>query len=228
MKNDISVNSRRAPAWRRLRRDRGGATAVEMAVVLLAVIMFTFGIMEFGIALWDYNRAEKATQIGARAAAVGSPVASDILTNEGKTASNSYGASGPPCSTGGDGFVGCDAIVCSASDSAGATVSCTNYGGTTDAAAFQRILTAVRNYFPNVTGTNMIVEYEPISNDGTNSVLGFVGRPSGAIVPMVTVRLTGLNYNFILINAFLGSNTIPMPGFNATLTAEDLNTAGVS
>ena len=54
--------------------------------------------------------------------------------------------------------------------------------------------------------------------------LGFVGR--GAPVPMVTVRLTGMTYDFIAIDDLLGFGAITMPGFDATLVGEDLNGAG--
>jgi hypothetical protein len=184
--------------------------------------------MEFGIALWDFNRAEKATQVAVRVAAVGTPPAPDFLTYDGRiSGTNDFGDFNPPCTTGGDGFVGCNPIECTASDAAGAVVSCTNYSGTVDAAAFQRVLTAARNFFPTADGLNLEVEYAPITDGAGNSLLGFVGRPGGAVVPAVTVRLTGLNYNFILLNIFLGSNTIPMPEFNATLTGEELNTAAI-
>ncbi len=60
----------------------------------------------------------------------------------------------------------------------------------------------------------MIVEYEQTG-------LGFAGRPGGP-VPSITVRLTGLNFNFVVLNDLLGLPAIPMSGLAATATAEDM------
>jgi hypothetical protein len=43
---------------------------------------------------------------------------------------------------------------------------------------------------------------------------------------MVTVRLTGMTYNFIALDDLLGFGPVTMPGFDATLVGEDLNGAG--
>ena len=39
----------------RFRRSEGGATAVEMAVVLMAVILLILGVIEFSIAYWSMH-----------------------------------------------------------------------------------------------------------------------------------------------------------------------------
>jgi hypothetical protein len=43
---------------------------------------------------------------------------------------------------------------------------------------------------------------------------------------MVTVRLTGMQYDFIALDDLLGFGTVTMPGFDATIVGEDLNGAG--
>jgi len=50
------------------------AAAAEFALVLPLAMLFLFGIVDAGRFGWDVNRAEKATQIGARWA-----VATDII-----------------------------------------------------------------------------------------------------------------------------------------------------
>jgi Flp pilus assembly protein TadG len=41
--------------FRKFRRSEGGATAVEMAVVLMAVILLILGVIEFSIAYWSMH-----------------------------------------------------------------------------------------------------------------------------------------------------------------------------
>ena len=54
----------------RLALDRNGATAAEFALVLPLLLFFLFGIIDVGRLMWTFNQAEKATQIGVRAAVV--------------------------------------------------------------------------------------------------------------------------------------------------------------
>jgi hypothetical protein len=49
--------------------------------------------------------------------------------------------------------------------------------------------------------------------------MGFVGR--GRAIPLITVRTTGLTYNFITLNSLLGFGPITMPSFASTYVAED-------
>ena len=53
-----------------LLRDRSAASAAEFALVLPLLLLFLFGIIDAGRFMWEYNRAEKATQVGARVAVV--------------------------------------------------------------------------------------------------------------------------------------------------------------
>ena len=51
---------------RRFRRCVSGATAAEFALVLPLLLMFMLGLIDVGRVMWTMNRAEKATQMGAR------------------------------------------------------------------------------------------------------------------------------------------------------------------
>jgi Flp pilus assembly protein TadG len=55
---------------RGLRLDRSGSSAAEFALVLPLLILLLFGIIDGGRYLWEVNKAEKATQVGARVAVV--------------------------------------------------------------------------------------------------------------------------------------------------------------
>jgi hypothetical protein len=55
--------------WRLRRRNEGGATIVEFAIVLPLLILLMVGIMEIGLAFYDYLTIERATLEGVRTAA---------------------------------------------------------------------------------------------------------------------------------------------------------------
>ena len=54
----------------RLVRSQSGASAAEFGLVLPLLIVLLLGIIDAGRFIWEYNRAEKATQAGARVAIV--------------------------------------------------------------------------------------------------------------------------------------------------------------
>jgi hypothetical protein len=62
-------------AWRRLRDCRAGSTSVEFAIICMALLLVTFGVIEFGRGLYVRNQLSQAADCGARlilAGAVGS------------------------------------------------------------------------------------------------------------------------------------------------------------
>ena len=66
----------------RLGRDQSGTTTIEFTIVMVLFLMLTFGIVEFGYMLWQYNSAAKAAQLGARMAAVSDPVWGELVNLE--------------------------------------------------------------------------------------------------------------------------------------------------
>jgi Flp pilus assembly protein TadG len=52
--------------------DSCGATAVEFAIVLPILLLFTFGLIDFGRAIWTQGTLHYAAQATARCAAIGS------------------------------------------------------------------------------------------------------------------------------------------------------------
>jgi hypothetical protein len=66
---------------------------------------------------------------------------------------------------------------------------------------------------PELVPANIQVFYKP-------SGLGFAGDPNGSdVAPLVTVQLTGVTFQPILLQLFGG--TITLPNFSASLTLED-------
>src|SRR5882757_11584893 len=59
----------------RLWHDTTGAVLVEVTVVMVLILVFILGSIDFLFAFYQWNTASKAVQIGARIAAVSDPVA---------------------------------------------------------------------------------------------------------------------------------------------------------
>lgn len=196
---------------RALLRDRSGASAAEFALVLPLLLLFLFGIIDGGRLLWEFNRAEKATQAGARFAVVSDPIPGGLAT------ADYVGVGGL---TQGDiipatafGRVTCTSAGCCVPAS-----SCTNpYPtlGTFDAnalARFNRVVLRMQAMKPGIQSSNVRIVYE-------GSGLGYAGDPHGMdISPLVTVELTGLTFTPV---TSLMLAQIPLPDFRTSLTSED-------
>src|SRR5215217_6511964 len=210
MRNAMSA-SRRPQFKPAFWRDPSGAVAVEFGLMSVVFITMLVGLMEFGTAYWQWNQAAKALQLGVRLAAVSNPVSSDLTSFTGLSSTVEEGDPMPYFKR-----------TCS-----GATVTCT--GGTYDAAAMRTLVygrgntscpTTAQRYppmcqiFPRITPQNVIVEY-------TQTGLGFAGRPGGPL-PSITIRLTGLDFNFVVLDSLIGLTAIPMTGLSASAPAEDL------
>ena len=189
---------------RRLRLDRSGASAVEFALVLPLVLLFLFGIIDAGRFLWEVNKAEKATQVGARVAVVTDPLP------PGLTTANYVGVGGL---TQGDlipasalGLVTCTNTSCTCTTSPCPAL------GTMLPANFTRIYTRMRNMKRDIVPANVRITYR-------GSGLGYAGDPNGMeIAPLVTVQLTGVQFRPVTTFLF---TTLTLPAFRTTLTAED-------
>ncbi len=192
-------------------RDPSGATAVEFGLVGGILITILFGMVEFGAAYWQWNQATKALQLGVRLASVSNPVSSDLATFTGLSSTIEEGDPMPYFQR-----------ICS-----GKTSTCS--GGTYDPDAMRTIVygrgntacpkvqqryPAMCQVFDRIGPQNVIVEY-------TQTGLGFAGRPGGPL-PSITIRLTGIDFDFVVLNNLLGLPKIGMSGLSTTATAEDL------
>ena len=204
-------------------REARGASAVEFALVSTLLLSLVFGIVEFTLALFQWNSAETATQMGARLAVESDAVASELRTYSGVSDDGLEPGTLLTTATVPAFTIRCTNIACTCVSGA-----CKGLESTYDAAAFNAIVSEVQIVFPTAQAANLRVEYSHIG-------LGFAGRPGADLVPSVTVELTGLTFNFLFLDVVLDVLTggaggvgggIPMPPFTATLTAEDLNSAG--
>lgn len=212
------MSAERKSLW----RDDSGAALLEFTAAASTFFIVLFGIVEFSNVYYQWNAATKAVQVGARLAAVSEPAVVGFRDITGLSADVLPGDAMPDydftCIAG---ATGCStdalrAIVFGRCDPA--TETCVN--GVRIACNFNSHPRNIGmcNVFPRVNAPTMIsVRYD-------NTLLGYAGRPGGP-VPTVTVSLRQLNYDFILLGAFLSTNSIPLPGFATTVTGEDLNAA---
>lgn len=181
-----------------------GAGAAEFTMVLPLLVLLLFAIIDGGRFIWEYNRAEKATQVGARMAIVTDVVSTGLRDNDfigvdGLTPGQTIPASAL-------GSVVCNNNTCTC------TGACSGVTAARNATAFTNLVTRMQDFKPDITPANVEIVYR-------GSGLGYAGDPTGmAISPLVTVRLTGLQFRPITTLLFA---TVTMPSFATTLTAED-------
>ena len=118
---------------RRFARRDDGAVAIEFALILPALLVFTIGVLEFGLILFDYHRASEATRRGSRLSLIQTPL-------------------GPMNSLRTNSFF-CSAIANGAVSCTGSTV---DSGAGNNFAAMRNAMTAV---FPDITNNNIQIGY---------------------------------------------------------------------
>lgn len=196
-----------------LLHSRSGSTAAEFALVLPLLVLFIFGLIDAGRFMWDWNRAEKAAQMGARFA---------VVTDVVSTGLGTYSFVQPGGLTQGD-IIPKDAIApitCTGDGVSNASCTCTAAGAsicptnstTGNGTAFKNIFDRMHAIDPNITAQNVQIIY-------TGSGLGYAGDPNGMdIAPLVTVNITSIPFPLISSLRVFGTS---ITNVSATLTAED-------
>ncbi len=188
-------------------RDESGLAA-EFALVLPLLLLLILGTIDVGIYAWRVNQAEKATQVGARWAAVTDPLATEIASTSyvNQTVGGVLVEQGDRIPASALGQITCTSTSCTCT-----TGPCP--GTTFNSAAFTALSARMKQIYPPITDTNIQVEYR-------GSGLGYAGDPNGPdIAPLITVRLTGLTYSSVVYSPFGGP--VGLPDFAYSLTAED-------
>jgi hypothetical protein len=195
--------TRRAPLHRRLDparrflREEAGAGLVEYALVILLFLTLLFGIIDFGRLGFAVVSANKANQIAARIAAVRPPVCPGVPTRNlrGADTDATFGT------------------LCRAGTGICAAPNVPPCSGSADNPTAAEIFAAVRPLLP--PGAE-IADLEFTYSYDEN--LGFLGGP---FVPMVTVELDDVPFNFVVPLGRLTAG-ITLPRMSVSLPGEDL------
>ena len=181
-------------------RDRSGSSAAEFALIVLLFLGVIFAVTDMARALWAWNTAGKATQLGARLAVVENFAAQGLQNYDGVADAGGNGLSVPISA------ISPNPVVCTSG-------GCSGYGPLD--ASFTTIATRMQNVYSAIQPTNVVIEYQHIG-------LGFSGNPFGSdIAPVVTVKLQNLTFNLItpILSGFV---SLAMPDFAVSLTAESM------
>jgi Flp pilus assembly protein TadG len=233
----VSINGPIA-CLRRFSRDSRGNVMVEATVMMTIIFVFLLGGVDFLFAFYQYNAASKAVQMGARIAAVWDPVASGLSGLSASAASSGTYTAGSAMPN--------YSVTCNGSTSSCGTCSgyCTGVSGysadamaaivcgrgATNATCSSGCPTAASLYavgmcqlYSGIRMANVVVTY-------TQTVLGYVGRPSaiGGPVPTITVSLQNVPFKFFFLGGLLGFGTngqITMPPLTTSITAEYMSSA---
>ena len=131
MSKHTSATERGRFLRRFIRRD-DGAVAIEFAFIFPALIVFTIGILEFGLILFDFHRASEATRRAGRLAIIQDSLGSmDSLRSAGFSCT---ATSGP-------------VVTCSVTADGDANAN------------FGTMLDAMQAVFPDILATNVQVSY---------------------------------------------------------------------
>ncbi|MFB9269909.1 TadE/TadG family type IV pilus assembly protein [Bradyrhizobium erythrophlei] len=192
-----------------------GGVLVETTVMMTILFVFILGSVDFLMAMYQWNAATKAVEIGARIAAVSDPVSSDVSSITGL----------------GSGLNPGDPMPAFTRTCNGATSTCT--GGTFSQAALNTIVygrgsaacgdstsvytTGMCDIFSRILPANVVITY-------TQSGLGYVARPGGP-VPTITVSVQNLPFQFYFLGGFMGMANTQIPGLTTSITGEDLSSS---
>jgi Flp pilus assembly protein TadG len=186
--------------------DRSAASAAEFALVLPIFALFFVGIIDVGLYSWSINRAEKATQIGARYAVVTEMVPAGLTSFSFATSGSPIIPQGTPVPQ--SSFPD---IVCSGTT----TISCAGNASFTAAnqQAFTNIVGRMNQIDSRIENQNVWVTY-------SWSGLGFSGDPNGPdVAPIVTVEIRNLQYS--PLSGVIFGATVNVRDLSYSLTSED-------
>jgi Flp pilus assembly protein TadG len=198
------------------------ASAAEFALVLPLFLILLFGVIDAGRFMWEYNEAEKATQVGARVAIVTDVLSSGLRDEDyaGKTVDGETVGAGDRIPAGALGTLKCTSSGCTCEVTPCPAV------GTFDSDTFEDIVVArMKQIYPAIEAENVEVRY---SGSGLGTAASSTGGGGGGatesmeVSPLITVTLKDLQFRPITALLFA---TIDMPSFSTTLTAEDASGA---
>ena len=190
---------------RDLLHDRCGSGAAEFALILPALFIMLFGVIDIGRYMWQWNSAEKAAQAGVRFAAV-----TDVVS----TGLASYDYVGVGGLTQGDVIPAAqlDPVTCGSTGSCTCTGNCPTGFATRDANAFNRIVGRMQLIDPLIKPADVTIQYR-------GSGLGYAGDPNGMdVAPLVKINIANISLATLSTLTLLSTR---ITNISATMTAED-------
>jgi len=200
-------------------KDEAGVSFTEALLVLPIVLLTITAMVEFGAAMFQWNQSVKAVQMGARLAAVSSPLISDTAYDR---LTDDYGVLPEGDAT----PITIKTEVCGA----GATPC--------ETAAINRLLTGSNGTCLTSDPAEIIgmcdvapfIQRENVRVTYTRSGLGYVGRPLGPVTN-ITVELRNLTFDFFILDAVIRAVTpgstpptiFTIPAHPVSITSEDVN-----
>ena len=197
---------------KRFKKNTEGGVSVEASFLLMIMVALTGATIEAGYAYFQWNSAQQAARHGARLAATSDPVASNLTSMTG--IGNGVEAGDPmpnyvrscagktgQCNSGGFNSTAMDKIV---------------FGPDNDGTCgpTQKERRGMCDVFGDVTKDNVEVIY-------AHSGLDKAGYPAD-LAPLVTVTVTGLKFDFVMLGLFTPDSFSNMPDVSVSLMAEDL------
>src|SRR3546814_708929 len=138
-------------ALRPLLCDERGGPAAEFALILPLILLFLLGIIDVGRYAWEINRAEKATQTGARWAAATDMIASGLYDYSFATGAELIPAGTPVPETAFPG-ISCTSTSCTCA------AAC-NFPTAMDNGAFTNLVDRMYDIMPGIAADNVVVDY---------------------------------------------------------------------
>ena len=189
-----------------------GAVAVETSLLITIMIFLTAGVLETGLAYWQWNSAQQAARHGARLAATSDPIATEIHTMTGL----------------GNGVETGDPFPNYVLNCSGELNGC-NQGGFNQTALYEivygpdgdglcantvRERRGICDIVSNIEPKNVEISY-------ANSGLGRAGNPPMP-APLITVTIKDLDFNFVFLDVFLPQKLSKIPPVSVSVMSEDL------
>jgi Flp pilus assembly protein TadG len=202
----------------RIGRDEDGGPLVEATILLPFLFIFLLGISDFLFAVYQWNWASKAVEVGARLASVSDPVASGLRTIPANALSSSV-LLGDPMP---DFQVTCDGSASSCTCTRGTCTGMGTYSATAmNTIVFGRGSSACNDatsyytagmcdLFTAITAANVVIVY-------SQTGLGYAGRVAGP-VPTITVSVQNVPAPFFFLGPFLNVAGFTMPAIKTTHT----------
>ena len=189
-----------------------GGVSVEASLTLMIMVALTGATVEAGYAFFQWNGAQQAARHGARLAATSDPVSHFLETMTGLGDGVEAGDPMP------DYTLTCTGKTARCSQGSFNSFAMSNivFGPESDnkCAKTDRARRGMCDVFNGVTKDNIEIIY-------SHSGLGVAGNPADP-APIVTVKVTDMKFDFVLLDLFTPESFSTMPDVSVSIMAEDL------